>query len=365
MPWISAVRVIHGRRHRRGRMLWVRPGKSSGRPPATRRSTERSRAGRGPTGERTVVAVREAATARCRVVAVALPEQAVDVRRALHLAGLDPGPATAHVTTHRPPATLLALLRPHVLVVAEEHLRAGPLPLPEAQRGQRARVVVLPTPSPGAGGLDVEAVAAAISAAATLAALQRWGLGYLGAARAAGLGAPPPAEPADGELLLARLRLALRAAPAVVAEQVGEAARLARGGAARHGLPVAEQQAVQEAAALVATATVAAPELHPSAHLARAGALLATGELVPVVAALGELALHEVSLGELTACEEAATGARRPDAPGTCSLEHLPVHAAIVLSAVRTVRAARTGAGYDPAGRPDPPALPHLLDTLA
>ncbi|MGN6331867.1 MAG: hypothetical protein ACTHOD_09485, partial [Motilibacteraceae bacterium] len=219
--------------------------------------------------------MREAATGRCRVVAVVLPGQVADVRRAVQLAGLDAGrpgssdgaaPVSAHVTTRRPPAALLALLRPHVLVVAEEHLREGPLALPEAQRGQRARLVVVPSSAPFPAGrpgdddyLDVPAVAAAVRAAATVAALQRWGLGYLEAARAARLGAPGRLGPADGELLLARLRAAARGARGPVAVQVAEAARLARGGAARHGLPAPEQQAVQEAAALVAGALLVPP----------------------------------------------------------------------------------------------------------
>jgi hypothetical protein len=368
-----------------------------------------------------VVTVREAATGRCRVVAVVLPGQVADVRRALRLAGLDAGqPGSAgvstHVTTHRPPAALLALLRPHVLVAAEEHLRAGLLALPEARRGQRARLVVIPTSAPFPAGhpetlehLDVPAVAEAVRAAATVAALQRWGLGYLDVARAAGLGAPGPAGPPDGELLLARLRTALGRASGPVAEQVAEAARLARGAAARHGLPALEQRAVQEAAALVAGAPVAQhdptrwdatlndptlidptlidpslndptlndptlndpspidpsrpaspaldaaladPREHPAAHLARAAALLAVGELVPVVAALGELGLHEA--------ETAGTAD-----PGGDGLEQLPVHAALVVGAVRAVRTAWAGTGYDVAGRLEPPALPHLLDTLA
>lgn len=322
-----------------------------------------------------MVAVREAATGRCRLVAVVLPGQVADVRRAVQLAGIDAGEGaggsslSAHLTTHRPRAALLALLRPHVLVVAEELLREGPLALPEARRGQRARLVVVPAAAGtggavGSGGLgrspqlDVPALAVAVRAAATVAALQRWGLGYLDAARAAGLGAPGPMGPADGELLLRRLRTVLHHASGPVTEQVAEAARLARGAAARHGLPALEQQAVQEAAALVACALLADPVVdprgHPVAHLVRAAALLSVGELVPVVAALGELGLHE-----------AATAALPGGAPDHGGLEHLPVHAALVLDAVRTVRTAWAAAGYDLAGRPEPPVLPHLLDTLA
>ncbi|MGN6333069.1 MAG: hypothetical protein ACTHOD_15705, partial [Motilibacteraceae bacterium] len=98
---------------------------------------------------------------------------------------------------------------------------------------------------------------------------------------------------------------------------------------------------------------LADPCEQPAAHLARAAALLAVGELVPVVAALGELGLHEAAVPAL------ALG------PGADGLEHLPVHAALVVGAVRAVRTAWAETGYDVAGRLAPPALPHLLDTLA
>ncbi|HEU4674609.1 MAG TPA: hypothetical protein VFS29_01360 [Motilibacteraceae bacterium] len=295
--------------------------------------------------------MREAATGRCRVVAVVLPGQVADVRRALDLAGLGSSAGASALVTTRPPTALLSLLRPHVLVVSEEHLRRGPLTVPEAQRGQPARLVVVPA-GRSHRPVDVPGLAAAVLAAATLAALQRWGLGYLDAARAAGLAAPPK-ERVDVELLLSRLRAAPRQLSGPLAEQVREAARLARGAAARHGLPPAEQRAAQEAAELVMAADLADPHEHPSAHLARAGALLSAGDLGSVVAGLGELALHEL---------EVVTGTSRPDAAG---LEHLPVHAAVVLDAVRAVRAAWAEAGYDVAGRREQPVLPHLLDTLA